>query len=140
MVPKLGELDERLTAIEQKLDQITDIEGRLEYIGDVEQALPRIGEMADRIREIERKIEEYNTLTERVKDLVVNTIWEEYERKKDNLVGVPGTEKPANYPAVAREFMVNSLKLELTTVEHTMYKACGSALLYIRTLYFFSVL
>ena len=114
MVPKLGELDERLTVIEQKIDLLSDKEGRLDCIADVEQALPRIGDMEDRIKEIEKKIQEYDTLTERVKDLEANSVWEEYERKKDNLVayGVPGNEKPGESPEVARKFMIKSLQLD----------------------------
>ena len=127
ITPKLGELDERLTSIEQKLDQISEKEGRPEVLEDVERALPRIGDMEDRIREIEKKIGEYDTLTERVKDLEANSIWEEYERKKDNLVayGVQGSEKPANSPNVAREFMVKSLKLDKEYVDKIQIKSAA---------------
>ena len=71
--------------------------------------------------------EECHSFKQRIEYLEDNSIWEEYEHKKDNLVayGVQGSESPAKSPEVAREFMTKWLKMDPEYVKSITIKSAA---------------
>ena len=125
IIPRLGAIEARLTSVEERLDATTDLERNLECLEDVEQALPRIGTIEDRLTEIEEQLNDRVKLQKRVVELEEQALWEELERKKQNLVvyGLEGSESPEETLGVTKTFMREKLKLDPKWVEEVQLKA-----------------
>ena len=125
IIPRLGVIEARLTSVEERLDAATDLERNIECLEDVEQALPRIGTIEDRLTEIEEQLNDRIKFQKRVKDLEEQALWEELERKKQNLVvyGLEGSESSEETLGVTKTFMREKLKLDPKWVEEVQLKA-----------------
>ena len=125
IIPRLGVIEARLTSVEERLDAATDLERNIECLEDVEQALPRIGTIEDRLTEIEEQLNDRVRLQKRVEDLEEQALWEELERKKQNLVvyGLEGSESSEETLGVTKTFMREKLKLDPKWVEEVQLKA-----------------
>ena len=123
--PRMCEIENRITAIEDRMDSVNDVEKTLENLDDIEQVLPRIGDAEDRITKLEKKMEENLSLRKDITSLQTQALWEEYERKKQNLVvyGLEGSENE-NTVRVTKEFMINRLKLDRDWVDSLQLKSC----------------
>ena len=119
------EIKNRITAIEDRMDSVNDVEKALENLDDIEQVLPRIGDAEDRTTKLEKKMEENLSLRKDITSLQTQALWEEYERKKQNLVvyGLEGSENE-NTVTVTKEFMTNRLKLDRDWVDSLQLKSC----------------
>ena len=125
IIPRMGDIELRLSGIEEKLDTMPDLERNIDFMEDMEQVLPRMGSIEDRMKEIEDKLEERVKYQERLKDLEEKALWEELERKKQNLIvyGLKGSETADQSIEVAKGFMKDSLKLDAEWVENLQLKA-----------------
>ena len=124
--PRIGDIENRITAIEDRLESVIDMEKTLDNLDDIEQVLPRIGDAEDRLTKIEKKMEENLDLRTEIASLKVQALWEEYERKKQNLVvyGLEGSEQNEDSDKLTREFMKNKLKLDSEWVDNLQLKSC----------------
>ena len=113
LLPRIGELENRLSSVEEKIDS-QDMADRLDKLEDTEQALEKISDLEDRMAEAEHKIEENSKLKQEVEMLTEARIWEEYERKRENLIvyGLPGNEGVGKSVEVARKFLLEDLKMD----------------------------
>ena len=126
IIPRMGEIENRLTSIEDRLDSVSDLERNLETLEDVEQALPRISSIEDRLTQIEKKLEDNGKMSKQIEDLQEKALWEEYDRKKDNLIvyGLEGSESFEKTTEVAKQFMKDGLKLDSEWVDNLQLKSC----------------
>ena len=126
IIPRMGEIETRLSSIEDRLDNVSDLERNLETLEDVEQAIPRIGNIEDRLTQIEKKLADNDKMSKEIVDLQEKALWEEYDRKKDNLIvyGLEGSESHEKSTEVARKFMKENLKLNSDWVDKLQLKSC----------------
>ena len=70
-------------------------------------------------------LEENRKLKEQAEILIEANLWEEYERKRENLVayGIKGTKKAENIRQVVKSFMIENLKLEKEWVDKLPIKS-----------------
>ena len=123
LIPRIGDIENRLSSVEEKIDS-QDMADRIDKIEDAEQALARISDLEDRLAEAENKIEENCKLKQEVDMLIEARIWEEYERKRENLIiyGLLGKEGVGKSVEVARKFLVDDLKMTKEWVEKLQIK------------------
>ena len=67
----------------------------------------------------EKSLEENIKLSERIESLEDKILWEQYDRKKDNLIvhGLVGSGKPQESEQVAKRFINDNLELTAEQVE-----------------------